>query len=601
MTAPSPVPSSAPSSVPSSVPSASDVQATFCCTLVDEWLRAGLRNVVVSPGSRSTPLALALAGRAEFELHVVLDERSAAFVAVGIARATKRAAILLCTSGTAAVEYHAAVAEADLDHVPLIVCTADRPPELHSIGAPQTVVQQNLFGGSTRWACDPGVASLANRSAWRSTAARCVLAAEHSVQGPGPVHLNLAFREPLVGTPGELPVGRNHGAPWHSGTSGRSGLTPNSAAEIAVRIAGRRGVLVVGEGCGSVSAVQALASALGWPVVADVRSGARIPGKHTISFADVFLRHRPTGEILAPEVVVRLGAPWASKVLGQWLANVPDDILVDPFDAWFDQNRASALHVSSDPTQFCLDLIDHGKLSKAPSEWLALWRHADRESDLAISSAVDEAEAKTERALTIQEPVLARSILAALPEGSHLVVSSSMPVRDIEWFGAPRNGVVVHSNRGANGIDGVVSTVVGVAIGANGAPVIGLLGDLAFFHDASGLITAASLAAPLTLVVVDNGGGGIFEFLPQAAALDRRSFELLFGTPQNVDVAALAVACGFEVIRASCVDDVVVALNKANDWVRGVQVIVVKTDRVANVDVHNRINAAAAKRLDSLK
>jgi 2-succinyl-5-enolpyruvyl-6-hydroxy-3-cyclohexene-1-carboxylate synthase len=571
--------------------SPADVQAAFCATLIDEWLRAGLRHVVISPGSRSTPLALAFAGRSEFELSVVLDERSASFVAVGIARATKRAVILLCTSGTAAVEYHAAVVEADLDHVPLIVCTADRPPELHSIGAPQTVVQQNLFGGSSRWTCDPGVASSANESAWRSSAARCVLAAEHSVSGPGPVHLNLAFREPLVGTAGKLPEARPGGAPWHSSTGGLAGLSEATAAEIRTRVSGRRGALVVGEGCGSAASVHQLATALGWPVLADVRSGARIVSEHTIGLADVFLRHQTTAATLVPEVVVRLGAPWASKVVGQWLANVPDDVLVDPFDAWFDPNRACALHVRSDPTQFCDDLLTFGSLLPAPPSWLDQWRASEHATASAVSSIVDQ----TISGPTILEPVLARSLLDALTDGSHLVVSSSMPVRDIEWFGAPRTGVAVHSNRGANGIDGVVSTIVGVAVGAKGAPVIGLLGDLSFLHDASGLVTAASLGVPVTFVVVDNGGGAIFEFLPQAGALDRRSFELLFGTPQKVDLVALAAACGFEVVQALSVAAVVELVTELTDRVR---VIVVKTDRVANVEVHARINDAAAELLE---
>jgi 2-succinyl-5-enolpyruvyl-6-hydroxy-3-cyclohexene-1-carboxylate synthase len=568
-----------------------DVQATFCATLIDEWLRAGIRYMVVSPGSRSTPLALAVASRPEVELRVVLDERSASFMAIGIARATKRAVILLCTSGTAAVEYHAAVVEADLDHVPLIVCTADRPPELHSIGAQQTVIQQHLFGGSPRWVCDPGVPSAANESAWRSLAARCVLAAEHSVRGPGPVHLNLAFREPLVGNPGPLPAGRPDGAPWHAATTGAARLSVEGVADVANRISGRRGVLVVGDGCGSVHEIHRLAGALDWPILADVRSGARIPSKHTVSLADVFLRHQPTANALAPEVVVRLGAPWASKVLGQWLANAPEDVLVDPFDSWLDPNRACSLHVSADPTQFCRDLLTHGSLEPTQAEWLGDWREVESVASSAVSSVVDQTVSEP----TILEPALARSLLNALPDGAHLVVSSSMPVRDIEWFGAPRTGVVVHSNRGANGIDGVVSTIVGVAAGAQGAPVIGLLGDLSFLHDASGLVTAASLAIPVTFVVVDNGGGGIFEFLPQASSLDRRSFELLFGTPQKVNIAALAQAHGFDVVHAESVAEVLAKLGEPTTAVR---VILVETDRVANVEAHERINGAAAKRLD---
>lgn len=564
-----------------------DIQATFCATLVDEWVRAGLAHFVVSPGSRSTPLAVAAARHPGVQLSVVLDERSASFVAVGIARATQRAAVLLCTSGTAAVEYHAAVVEADLDHVALIVCTADRPPELHGVGAPQTVVQQGLYGNSLRWSCDPGVASTANWSSWRSMASRCVLAAEKSVRGPGPVHLNLAFREPLLGVAAQLPDARTHAGPWHAGMGSARRLAADDVDDLLAYLSGRRGVLVVGDLGGEAGAVHALAQALQWPVLADVRSGARVPGPHTISLVDLVLREPETATALQPEVVVRLGAPWASKVLAQWLAGAPDDVLVDPFDAWLDPSRACRRHVTADPTLVCEDLVKRGGLRPAPACWIELWRRAD---DCA-AKGVEEALGSNTEQPDLSEPAVARSLLSALPAGAHLLVASSMPVRDLEWFSEARTGATVHANRGANGIDGVVSTIVGLGVGAPDAAVYGLLGDLSFLHDASGLVTAASLGVPVTLVVVDNGGGGIFEFLPQARSLDRALFEKLFGTGQPVNIAAVSRAFGFEVVEVSTLDEFTDSVRSASAQAR---VILVKTDRVANVAAHDEVYAAVA-------
>jgi 2-succinyl-5-enolpyruvyl-6-hydroxy-3-cyclohexene-1-carboxylate synthase len=568
-----------------------ELQATFCSTLVDEWFRAGVRYFVVSPGSRSTPLALAIAGRSDVYLRVVLDERSASFVALGIARATKRAVVLLCTSGTAAVEYHAAVVEADLDHVPLIVCTADRPPELHGIGAPQTVVQHGLYGSATRWSVDPGVADEANRSSWRSVAARTVLAAEHSVRGPGPVHMNLPFREPLVATPLSLPPGRPDGLPWHRTVNASSPMGEAVLQDLLSHVSGRRGVLVIGDGAGSVSAIHRLAEALQWPILADARSGARIDSAHTISYVDLFLRDLSTAEELRPEVVVHMGAPWASKVLGQWLASAPNDVLVDPFDAWLDPNRACALHLNVDPTDLANGLVNAPDLQPATVEWLSRWRTVDDRA----ASVLDAMTRAGANDTSILEPVLARSLLHSLPDGSHLVVSSSMPVRDVEWFGAARSGVTVHANRGANGIDGVVSTIVGVAIASDG-PTYGLLGDLSFLHDASGLVTAATLGVAATLVVVDNAGGGIFEFLSQATTVARSTFESLFGTPQAVDIAGLAAAFGFEVIRVRTVAELCEVVRTPTSRLR---LVVANTDRVANVEAHRVLNASVAEALRS--
>ncbi|MET0459439.1 MAG: 2-succinyl-5-enolpyruvyl-6-hydroxy-3-cyclohexene-1-carboxylic-acid synthase, partial [Ilumatobacteraceae bacterium] len=286
---------------------AADVQATFCATLVDELVAQGVRHAVVAPGSRSTPMALALTAVPELAVHVVHDERSAAFVALGLGL-SGTPAILLCTSGTAAANFHPAVVEAGLSEVPMIALTADRPPELRDVGAPQTIDQTHLYGRSVRWFHDPGVPDDAAAGTWRSLGARAFAAA-----ATGPVHLNLPFREPLVGQPGPLPPRRSGSA-----TAGR----PVSAAitpDVVDLLRQERGVILAGGGgAASADLVGPLAEATGWPVLADPTSGLRTTAGAVASF-DALLRHERLAAELRPDVVVRIGRPAASKVLAQWV------------------------------------------------------------------------------------------------------------------------------------------------------------------------------------------------------------------------------------------------------------------------------------------
>jgi 2-succinyl-5-enolpyruvyl-6-hydroxy-3-cyclohexene-1-carboxylate synthase len=288
-----------------------DVQATFAATLVDEWARAGVRHAVVAPGSRSTPLALALLADDRLRVHVVLDERSAGFYALGVGAATGVPAVVLTTSGTAAVELHPAVVEASYAGVPVVAVTADRPWELRDVGAPQTIDQAALFGGAVRWFADPGVADAAAAGAWRSLASRAVVEA---VAGHGPVHLNLPFRDPLVAAPGPLPPGRPDGAPFHrfdSTSATRSVPLLLSEATVA------RGVVVAGRGADRIGDVVGWARERGWPVLADPLSGCRVPDDHVVARFDPVLRCDAFAAAAAPDLVVRVGAPPASKVLGR--------------------------------------------------------------------------------------------------------------------------------------------------------------------------------------------------------------------------------------------------------------------------------------------
>ena len=546
--------------VPGGPPPASTTQATFCATLVDEWVRAGVRHAVVAPGSRSTPLALALADRPELALHVVLDERSAAFCALGIGQATGVPAVALCTSGTAATHFHAAVVEAGLSGVPMLVCTADRPPELHDVGAPQTIDQQRLFGGAVRWFADPGVADDVARWSWRSLASRAWLEA----RAGGPVHLNLPFREPLVAEPSDLPQGRSGAAPWHA--------ERRSAPAGGLSLPASRGIIVAGGG-----APVDLAH-FGWPVLADPLSGLRRPG--AIGAGDALARCGAWLQGHQPEAVVHLGRPLASKAVGRWLAGLDaEHVLVDPDRRWSDPERQAAVIVDG-----------VAGVGGAPDGWLAGWQEAERLAQSAFTRVLADHPEPT-------EPGVARALTACLPDGAHLVVSSSMPVRDVESYMVPRPGLSVWSNRGANGIDGVTSTALGVALGRRPEPTWALLGDLAFLHDGSGLTGLAARDVDLTLVVVDNHGGGIFSFLPQASLLPHERFEQLLGTPQDVDLLGLAGAHGIPGVEVDRMADLEAAVLGGPG---GVRLVLVRTDRAANVVVHAELHAAVQSALEGI-
>jgi 2-succinyl-5-enolpyruvyl-6-hydroxy-3-cyclohexene-1-carboxylate synthase len=606
-------------SVPSSAGAGShaDTQAAFAATLVDEWARNGVRHAVVCPGSRSTPLALALDADGRIRVHVRLDERSAGFSGVGIGLATGAPAVVLTTSGTAAAELHPAVVEADLARVPLVVCTADRPAELRDVGAPQTIDQTYLFGGSVRWFADPGVPVDATRPSWRSVAARTVAESRSATTGPGPVHLNLPFREPLMGDAaagGGLPPGRADGGPWHVVVGGHPTPDEEWFRDRTVSgplLASRRGLIVAGAGCGEPESVLALGAALGWPILADPRSQLRreVPG--VIGTADGILRSDRFVDAHRPECIVTLGERWVSKVVNGFLARAVDEgahgIVVDPWGRWTDPDRTAAEFVRADPTLFTrrvTALIGRGTAAGRESgptgPWMAAWQRAEERAQAVLVATLGH----TEHGDGITEPVLAHRLFAGLPDRATLVVSSSMPVRDIEAFAGPRvRPPRVLANRGANGIDGVVSTAVGVALASPG-PTVALVGDLAFLHDVSALVTAEGADVDLTVVVADNRGGGIFSFLEPASVLDPGTFDALFGTPQGPDTAAVAEGFGWPVDDVATVpgpgglDEVLT--RRLADGSRGV-IRVQLPGRTANVDHHRRLHAAIVDAVDSLE
>lgn len=552
-----------------------DVQATFCSVLVDSWIGCGLTMAFVAPGSRSTPLALALTSDSRMRVDVLHDERSAAFAALGYGAATGRPAVAVCTSGTAAAHFHAAVIESDLSGVPLLVCTADRPPELRDVGAPQTIDQIELFGSATRWFHDPGVPTVTSAPTWRSLAARAVAATVGL--DPGPVHLNLPFREPLVGR--SLVPSGSGGIRRHE--TGRPILDDVIVDELARSLRGARsGLILAGRGCGDPAAVAQLARSLHWPVIADPRSGCH-GSDDVVLHADALLRVPEFAETVRPDVVVRLGESPASKVVNQWIAATgAEEWHVAGRPTVYDPQHRIGRHITAEVTDLCHRLAASGSEHPEIPEASTSWFLADAAARAALSA--------TDGPGLTDGVHVARALVAALPVGTHLVVSSSMPIRDVEWFAGDCSHLTVHANRGANGIDGVVATAIGVARGS-GSPTAVLIGDVALIHDASSLLSLRSLDVDVRIVVVDNDGGGIFHHLPQAATVDPEVFEKLYGTPHGVDLEGLARAAGLQAETVLSRVELGGAVGGS-----GPRLVRVVTDRRTDVDAHRRAQDAVA-------
>ncbi|SDC12468.1 2-succinyl-5-enolpyruvyl-6-hydroxy-3-cyclohexene-1-carboxylate synthase [Geodermatophilus telluris] len=548
--------------------------------LVDELARHGVTDAVLAPGSRSAPVALALAAAERagvLRLHVRTDERTAAFLALGLARASGRPVPVLTTSGTAAAHLHAAVLEADASGVPLLALTADRPPELRATGANQTVEQPGLYGGAVRWAADVGVPEAGREEAqnryWRSLVSRAVLAATGALSAdPGPVHLNLPFREPLLpdGEPG-VPTGpwagRDGGAPWTAGAP-----APVASAPVD---AGPRTLVVVGDGPDAVGRAWAAGAAgAGWPVVAEPSGGAwtgdAVRGGALLLGAPGWLdAHRP-------ERVVVVGRPTLSRPVSALLADARvrvQTVAVAP--RWPDAGRTSAA--------VGRDALPAG--APAGNGWAGAWRDAAGRVGTAVDALLDAAPGLTAARL-------ARDVVAALPAGGLLVLGSSTPVRDVDRLAVPRGDLTVLANRGVAGIDGTVSTAVGAAL-VHGGPAVALMGDLTFLHDLQGLLTGEGEPRPdLTVVVPDNDGGGIFAQLEPGGPAHARDYRRVFGTPHGRDLVAVAEALGWAATAVTTAQELTAALALG-----GPRVVVVRTDQRAEADLAVAVRDAAVRTL----
>lgn len=557
--------------------------AALAACLVDEWARLGLRHACVSPGSRSGPLALALGDHPDVRLHVLVDERSAAFFALGLARETRAPVPVVCTSGTAAANLHPALLEARHGGVPLIALTADRPPELRGTGANQTVDQVKLFGDTVAWFGDAGVPEVAPHSVryWRSLACRAW--AEALAPPCAPVHLNVPLREPLVPSPDEAPFphaldGRDGGEPWTRAELGAPRASDETVAALARELrTAERGVIVAGATDLDVSPLLELGERLGWPVLAEPASSLRVPG--TVAAYDALLRVPAFADAHRPDLVLRVGRLGLGRPLSRHLDGVRQIALGGSAPVWHDEQRCVARLVVGDVGDLCRRL--GGELPPRRSvAWSERWARADAAAREAIASVLDAEEAPG-------EPRTARDLARLLPAGARLVVGSSMPVRDLDSFMEPRTGITVHANRGVNGIDGFVSTTLGIAAAADG-PTFALAGDLSLLHDQNGLLYPGRGDLDVTFVVLMNDGGGIFSFLEQAGVA---GFEEVFGTPHGLDLSRLAALYGLAHRRLERASELEHAVAPA----RGPRIVEVRTDRRENVAAHRRIWDAVAR------
>jgi len=499
-----------------------DVAQSFAATFVDELAVQGVEFACVSPGSRSAPVAMALQRHPRIKVLVQIDERCGSFFAVGLGKATGKPAVVLSTSGTAAAEFHAAVVEAAYSRTPLIVLTADRPPELQDAGANQAVDQQHLYGTAARWFFDPGVPVEVPNAArlWRRLAARAVAEA-----ASGPVHLNLPFREPLVPPPGQIPAAE--AAPGQAVTGGR--LVPSQAQVASLASAmqrAQRPLVVVGEMRDGERLAPAL-HRLGLPVLAEPTSqlrrgetGAAVESYEALLRAGWSLQH-------GPDLVLRLGATPTSRVLNRWLAAAAaPTFLIDPDRSWRDQDHAATNVLACDgqPLLEALPTVDR-------SAWREQWVSAGKRASAAIAATLV--------TTPLHEGHVVKALAGRLPEAGNVFIGSSMPIRAADSFWPlTRPQQRFYGNRGASGIDGLVSSGLGVATGRDPLPTVLLLGDLSLYHDMNGLWALQRHGIRATLIVCDNNGGGVFNFLPQAEHQD--VFEEIFATPLGLDLSQVA-------------------------------------------------------------
>ena len=617
----------------------------WATALVDELVAAGVDAVVASPGSRSTPLTVAAATHDELRVFSQLDERSAAYFALGRARRTGRVTPLICTSGTAAANYHPAVMEADNARVPLLALTADRPPELRDSGANQTADQEKLYGDAVRFYQDlpePAANDRALRSL-RTTVARAVAVAEGADQGP--VHLNVPFKKPLEPTPvpGDVPkdlpeaAERGRDGPYVDVTPGAPEPGDDGLRALAAKLGDAdRGLIVAGPADPpgiDPEAVTALAHATGFPVLADPLSGLRYGG-HTrvspvIGAYDAYLSADLAGGDDAagadgwadPDLVLRVGASPTSKRLRKYLAETgAEQYQVDPAGRWREAEFTATDLVVAEPSRLCARLSRLVPSGSANAEWRAQWEEADRTAEAIHSregdafddgAATDEASEKSANDASdaaFHEGDALRAVAEALPDPATLFVSNSMPVRDLDRFVGPTTAnVTALGNRGVSGIDGVVSGALGAGSGTTDNLTL-VVGDLALYHDSNGLLAVDRCDVDVTVVAVNNDGGGIFHKLPIEGF--EPPFTESFKTPHGLDFEPLAELYGLgharidarpdaladrgetPVERAHAVgDEVAAAVGRAHET-SGSHLIEVETNAEASHRTRERLAAA---------
>ncbi|MBN9392702.1 MAG: 2-succinyl-5-enolpyruvyl-6-hydroxy-3-cyclohexene-1-carboxylic-acid synthase [Chloroflexi bacterium] len=582
----------------------------FVSAFVDELVRAGVQDVVVCPGSRSTPFAYGFAGNPGLKLWMEYDERSAGFFALGLAKSTRQAVALVCTSGTAAANFMPAVVEAKQGRVPLIILTADRPAELRDNGAPQAIDQLKLYGSYAKWFAEMPLPEASNQMLRfaRTQAGRAVGIAQAAPAGP--VHLNQPFREPLTPAPiaGQpLPPesqrdpvaweGRPNGQPYVELIQASRRLQTGEVSHLARTFESiEKGLIIVGpqDDPTMAPAVAALAQRLGYPVLADPLSGLRA-GPHDQDYFipnyDAFLRDTrfTTGAEFEPEVVIRFGAMPTAKPLLLFLNRFPDlpQYVVDGGDGWNEPTQLAQFIYHADPVLFSYDLVTTLPAKTEKTAWLRAWLDCAHITAETLNTAL--------RGLPeLFEGRVLAAMADLLPNNATLFVGNSMPVRDLDSFfpNSPKN-IRLLCNRGANGIDGVVSTALGVAASQPG-PLVLVIGDLSTYHDLNGLLAAKLHRLNATIVILNNDGGGIFSFLSQASY--PHNFEQLFGTPHGLDFKPVTEMYGARFSRVEDWPGFEAAMQTALKE-DGLKVIEVPTNRASNVTMHRQMWTAVYQAL----
>jgi 2-succinyl-5-enolpyruvyl-6-hydroxy-3-cyclohexene-1-carboxylate synthase len=550
--------------------------------IVDQLVRFGMEQACVSPGSRSTPIALALARHPSVRLHVHLDERASGFFALGVAKASGRPVAVACTSGTAAAELLPAVVEASMSRATLVLLTADRPPELRGVGANQAIDQIGLFGSYVRASIDaPVPGDGPYEDGWNELVVELTKASMG--WPPGPVHLNLPFREPLVGAEVDLPASPPSGTEYTLSAD----PTPEEFEALERELSSASdGLIVAGAAREAPPTLPRLARSLAWPMLAEPTSGLRVPG--TLSAGQFLLSDGRFADSHVPHLVVQFGAAPTSRAGLELVRRAGRLVIVDQDHLVADPYRKAALTIRAEAAALVPEL-EEAVQPRVESAWFGDWIEADAVARSAVDELIDGWDEPFEGRV-------ARDVGRSMPEGSVLVVGSSMPVRDLDAYMAPRRGIGVIANRGASGIDGFVSTALGVS--ATGVPTSALCGDLTLLHDAGSLLWSAKLGYDCVFVVPNNDGGAIFSFLPQR---ELPEFEELFATPHGLDLSAVCAAAGAGHALVERAGDLIPAVARARD-AGGVHVVEVPTDRDRNVELHAAVRDAvgAALRASSM-
>jgi 2-succinyl-5-enolpyruvyl-6-hydroxy-3-cyclohexene-1-carboxylate synthase len=563
-----------------------NTNSLWCSVFVETLVRCGVAEAVISPGSRSSPLTIALARHRQIEAISILDERSAGFFALGLAKQKRRPVVLLCTSGTAGANYFPAIIEARESHVPLIAITADRPPEMRECASGQTIDQLKLFGDYVTWFHELAVPepSLSLLRYLRQTVAHAVERARAS----GPIQLNAPFRDPLAPIENESAKSLMNQIPDEFFEHLQPAGERAAALTLWQRPTTTRGLIVAGpdivnDARAYAAAVIKFSRALSWPVLADALSPVRHYSESadfTVAAYDAILRSPEAARDLLPRSVLCLGSWPTSKVLRSWLESSGAEIvLISPQI----ENR-DALHGKTRQIQMSAEHLAADAKQSVDETYAKAWMKREALAQAVLTSELSSND--------WHEPRITRELAACLPAGTPLFVASSMPVRDVEYFWPANNrGVQFYFNRGANGIDGTLSTALGVAHG--NAPTVLLTGDLALLHDTNGFLQRATVKGSLTIVVVNNNGGGIFQHLPIAEF--EPPFEKFFGTPQNVDFAKLCAAYGVE----HRVMDSWIQLREAVSTLpaAGLRVLEVRTERSKDAAFRKALFAKVAKQV----